>query len=60
MQQSLEVLFQLNKYTEIRDLGNDPIHDHRNPVFLGYILVPGIFLELLEPKGDPLTVLVYI
>ena len=60
MQQSLETLFQLDKYAEIRDLGNRSIHEHLDPIFLRYLLVPGIFLELLEPKGNPLSILVHI
>ncbi len=60
MEQSFEVFLELNENTEIRYLGHCTGNNHSYTVLLRNVLVPGIFLELLEPESDSLTVLVDI
>jgi hypothetical protein len=60
VQQTLEVLLELDEDAEVGDLGDGAADDHAGLVVLGDGVEPGVLGELLEAQGDPLLLAVHV
>ncbi len=58
MQQTFEIFLELHKRSEVGGLGHIAPDHGTNLVGLGDQADPGIFLHLLQPKSDTLSLLI--